>query len=148
MVRPFDVSKFRNSLTKSIQGISVGFDSDPDTWISTGNYTLNHLISGDFERGIPLGRVTMLAGESGSGKSLIASGNIIRNAQKQGIFCVALDSENALHETWLQDLGVDTSDDKLLRINVAMVDDVAKIISDFITNYKKDYQDKIDIYKK
>jgi len=142
MVRPFDVSKFRNSLTKSIQGISVGFDSDPDTWISTGNYTLNHLISGDFERGIPLGRVTMLAGESGSGKSLIASGNIIRNAQKQGIFCVALDSENALHETWLQDLGVDTSDDKLLRINVAMVDDVAKIISDFITNYKKDYQDK------
>ena len=142
MVRPFDVSKFRNSLTKSIQGISVGFDSDPDTWISTGNYTLNHLISGDFEKGIPLGRVTMLAGESGSGKSLIASGNIIRNAQKQGIFCVALDSENALHETWLQDLGVDTSDDKLLRINVAMVDDVAKIISDFITSYKKDYQDK------
>ena len=142
MVRPFDVSKFRNSLTKSIQGISVGFDSDPDTWISTGNYTLNHLISGDFEKGIPLGRVTMLAGESGSGKSLIASGNIIRNAQKQGIFCVALDSENALHETWLQDLGVDTSDDKLLRINVAMVDDVAKIISDFIISYKKDYQDK------
>ena len=48
MVRPFDVSKFRSGLTKSIQGISTGFESDPDTWISTGNYTLNYLISGDF----------------------------------------------------------------------------------------------------
>ena len=37
MVRPFDVSKFRKSITKSIGGISTGFDSDPDTWISTGN---------------------------------------------------------------------------------------------------------------
>ena len=142
MVRPFDVSKFRTSLTKNIQGISVGFESDPNTWVDTGNYTLNYLISGDFDKGIPLGRVTMLAGESGSGKSLIASGNIIRNAQKQGIFCVALDSENALHEDWLQALGVDTSPDKMLRIQVAMVDDVAKIISDFITNYKKDYDGK------
>jgi hypothetical protein len=69
MVRPFDVSKFRSGLTKSIQGISTGFESDPDTWVSTGNYTLNYLISGDFNKGIPLGRVTMFAGESGSGKS-------------------------------------------------------------------------------
>ena len=84
----------------------------------------------------------MLAGESGSGKSLIASGNLIRNAQEQGIFCVALDSENALHEDWLQALGVDTSADKLLRISVAMVDDVAKIISDFISNYAKEYESK------
>ena len=142
MVRPFDVSKFRHSLTKSIQGISVGFESDPNTWVSTGNYTLNYLISGDFDKGIPLGRVTMLAGESGSGKSLIASGNLIKNAQKQGIFCVAIDSENALHEDWLQALGVDTSPEKMLRINCSMVDDVAKIISDFISNYKKDYEGK------
>ena len=99
MVRPFDVSKFRKSITKSIGGISTGFDSDPDTWISTGNYTLNYLISGDFNKGVPLGRVTMLAGESGSGKSLIASGNIIKNAQKKGIFCIVFDSENALDET-------------------------------------------------
>ncbi len=144
MVRPFDVSKFRSSLTKSIQGISTGFESDPDTWISTGNYTLNYLISGDFNKGVPLGRVTMFAGESGSGKSLIASGNLIKSAQSQGIFCVAIDSENALHEDWLQALGVDTSPEKMLRINVSMVDDVAKIISDFISSYKKDYEGKED----
>ena len=139
MVRPFDVSKFRKSITKSIGGISTGFDSDPDTWISTGNYTLNYLISGDFNKGVPLGRVTMLAGESGSGKSLVASGNIIKNAQKQGIFCIVFDSENALDENWLQALEVDTSPEKLMRINVAMIDDVAKTISEFVTNYRNDY---------
>ena len=139
MVRPFDVSKFRKSITKSIGGISTGFDSDPDTWISTGNYTLNYLISGDFNKGVPLGRVTMLAGESGSGKSLIASGNIIKNAQDQGIFCIVFDSENALDENWLQALEVDTSPEKLMRINVAMIDDVAKTISEFVTNYRNDY---------
>ena len=141
MPRAFDVSKFRKSLTKSVPGISSGF-RDPDTWISTGNYVLNKLISGDFHKGIPLGKVTTLAGESGAGKSFIASGNIIRNAQQQGIFVILMDSENALDEKWLKALDVDTSEDKLLKLNVAMIDDVAKIVSDFMKGYKEDYADK------
>ena len=136
--KAFDVSKFRKNLTKSITGMSAGFH-DPTDWISTGNKALNYLVSGDFNKGVPLGRVTMLAGESGSGKSLIASGNIIKNAQKQGIFCIVFDSENALDENWLQALEVDTSPEKLMRINVAMIDDVAKTISEFVTNYRNDY---------
>ena len=68
MQRPFDVSKFRKNITKSIDGISVGFN-DPTDWISTNNYTLNYLISGDFNKGVPLGKVTVFAGESGAGKT-------------------------------------------------------------------------------
>jgi recombination protein RecA len=138
MTKPFDPSRFRKGITKSISGISAGF-SDPDTWVSTGNFTLNYLISGDFHRGIPLGKVVCLAGESGSGKSFIASGSIVKNAQAQGIFVVLLDSENALDEKWLQAVGVDTSEDKLLRIGVSMIDDVAKIVSDFIKEYSDSY---------
>lgn len=138
MTRPFDPSKFRKGITKSISGISAGFH-DPTTWVSTGNYALNYLISGDFQKGIPLGKVVCLAGESGSGKSFIASGNIVRNAQEQGIFVVLLDSENALDEKWLQAVGVDTSEDKLLRIGVSMIDDVAKILSDFVKEYADSY---------
>ena len=52
MAKPLDVSKFPKSITKSVPGLSVGFN-DPDTWISTGNYTLNKLISDDFKKGIP-----------------------------------------------------------------------------------------------
>jgi len=135
MAKPFDLSKFRKSITKSIDGISVGFH-DPDTWISTGNYTLNYLISGAFDKGIPMGKVTVFAGESGAGKSFICSGNLIANAQKQGIYPILIDSENALDEKWLHALGVDTSEDKLLKLNMAMIDDVAKMVSEFVKEYK------------
>ena len=144
MPRAFDVSKFRKSITKSVPGVSSGF-RDPDTWVSTGNYCLNRLISGDFQKGIPLGKVTVLAGESGAGKSFIAAGNVVRNAQEKGIFVVLIDSENALDEKWLHALDVDTSEDKLLKLNVAMIDEVAKIISEFMKDYKAEYADVDDV---
>jgi RecA/RadA recombinase len=134
-MRPFDVTKFRKEITKSIDGLSIGFN-DPTDWISTGNYALNYLISGDFNRGIPLGKVTVFAGESGAGKSYICSGNIVRHAQEQGIFVVLIDTENALDETWLHALGVSTDESKLLKLSMAMVDDVAKTISTFMADYK------------
>ena len=135
MVKPFDVSKFRKDLTKSINGLGVGFN-DPTDWVNTGNYALNYLISGDFHKGVPLGKVTVFAGESGAGKSYFASGNIVRHAQQQGIFVVLIDSENALDEKWLQALGVDTGEDKLLKLSMSMIDDVAKTISTFMNDYK------------
>ena len=135
MAKPFDVSKFRKSITKSIEGISVGFQ-DPTDWISTNNYALNYLISGDFHKGVPLGKVTVFAGESGAGKSFICSGNLIKNAQQEGIYVILVDTENALDEAWLHALGVDTSEDKLLKLNMAMIDDLAKMINDFVKEYK------------
>jgi RecA/RadA recombinase len=134
--KAFDLSKFRKTLTKSIDGLGVGFN-DPTDWISTGNYTLNYLISGDFHKGVPLGKVTVFAGESGAGKSFICSGNLVRNAQQQGIYVILVDTENALDEKWLHDLGVDTSEDKLLKLNMAMIDDVAKTIHEFMKEYKE-----------
>ena len=140
MTKPFDVTKFRKSITKSISGLGIGFN-DPTDWISTGNYALNYLISGDFNRGIPLGKVTVLAGESGSGKSFIASGNIVKEAQKQGIYVILIDTENALDQSWLEALGVDTDEKKLLRLSLSMVDDVAKTVSDFMKGYKDEHAD-------
>jgi RecA/RadA recombinase len=135
MAKAFDLTKFRKTLTKSIEGLGVGFN-DPTDWIGTGNYALNYLISGDFNKGIPLGKVTVFAGESGAGKSYICSGNIVKNAQEQGIYVVLIDSENALDESWLHALGVDTSEEKLLKLNMAMIDDVARTIHEFMKEYK------------
>ena len=133
--KAFDVSKFRKNLTKSITGMSAGFH-DPTDWISTGNKALNYLVSGDFNKGVPLGKVTVFAGESGSGKSYFCAGNIVKEAQKQGIFVVLVDSENALDETWLQALEVDTDEKKLLKLNMSMIDDVAKTVSTFMSDYR------------
>ena len=135
MGKPFDVSKFRKEITKSIEGLSIGYN-DPTDWVSTGNFGLNYLISGDFNKGVPLGKVTVFAGESGSGKSFICSGNLVRHAQQQGIYVVLIDSENALDEKWLHALGVDTNESKLLKLNMAMIDDVGKTISEFMKSYK------------
>ena len=135
MGKPFDISKFRKDITKSIEGLSIGFN-DPTDWISTGNFALNYLVSGDFHKGIPLGKVTVFAGESGAGKSYICSGNLVRHAQQQGIFVVLIDTENALDEDWLKALGVDTDESKLLKLNMAMIDDVAKTITSFMADYK------------
>jgi recombination protein RecA len=137
MTKVFDATKFRKSITKSIQGLGLGFN-DPTDWISTGNYALNYLISGDFNKGIPLGKVSVLAGESGAGKSYIASGNVIKNAQAQGIYVILIDTENALDESWLQALGVDTDEKKLLKLSLSMVDEVAKTISEFMRGYKEE----------
>lgn len=134
-VKSFDPTKFRTQLTKSITGMSSGFN-DPTDWIGTGNFALNYLISGDFHKGVPLGKVSVFAGESGSGKSYVCAGNIVKEAQKQGIFVVLIDSENALDEAWLQALDVDTSEDKILKLNMSMIDDVAKTISVFMADYK------------
>jgi len=135
MAKSFDPSKFRKDLTKSITGMSAGFN-DPTDWVSTGNYALNYLISGDFQRGVPLGKVTVFAGESGAGKSYICSGNIIKDAQDQGIYVVLIDSENALDESWLQALGVKTSEEHMLKLSMSMIDDVAKTMYTFMQDYK------------
>ena len=140
MTKVFDATKFRKNITKAIDGISVGF-TDPTDWISTNNYALNYLISGDFNKGIPMGKVTVFAGESGAGKSFICSGNLVKNAQAQGIYVILIDTENALDEAWLQALGVDTDEKKLLKLSLSMVDDVAKTISEFMKGYREENPD-------
>lgn len=135
MVKSFDPTQFRKKVDKEITGMSTGFN-DPTDWISTGSYALNYLISGDFFKGVPLGKVSTFAGESGSGKSYLCAGSIIRHAQEQGIFVVLIDSENALDQSWLEPLGVDTSEEKMLKLNMAMIDDVSKTIHKFMEDYK------------
>ncbi len=139
-MKAFDPTKFVKDITKSIKGMSVGFN-DPDTWISTGSYALNYRIASRFDGGIPLGKVTVFAGESGAGKSFIVSGNIIREAQKQGVYVFVVDSENALDDKWLGDLGVDTCPSKMTKFNMAMIDDVGKALSEFVKGYRDQYGD-------
>ena len=60
-------------------------------WIDTGSYVLNAIISGSIRGGIPKGRVTMLAGESMTGKSLFVQ-KILAKAQEDGLTAVIFDT--------------------------------------------------------
>jgi hypothetical protein len=87
MTKPYDFSKFRKEITKSIDGLSIGFN-DPTDWISTGNYALNYLISGDFNKGVPLGKVTVFAGESGQAKVTSVPATLSRtHRNKASLLC-------------------------------------------------------------
>lgn len=77
-------------------------------WIDTGSYVLNSIISGSCHGGIPKGRVTMIAGESMTGKSLFVQ-KILANAQKKGLFPVIFDTESAIDPEGATRLGLDIS---------------------------------------
>lgn len=139
-MKPIDLSKFKKNIEKNIDTISVGF-SDPKTFISMGNYALNYRISGDFFKGIGLdGKMTLVAGESGSSKSYLVSGNITKWCQDNGVLPIIIDTENALDESWLKKFGIDT-DGYIMRINASLIDDIAKVMSDFVKEYKTNYRD-------
>jgi hypothetical protein len=266
----FDFSKIRKDRNKRL-GLRGGF-SDPITWIDTGNYALNKMISGHFDRGVPLGAVTVFAGESGclpadatvrvrldagmpvnvtvgglrhlfqrddialeidtpdgwqkiiswwdkgvlpmvvietvnglrsvcahnhlvqrhdsqwvpagdlhrgdiirtidgdklvtlvgtaddqecydfeidhpnhrywgdgisshnSGKSYIVSGNIVRDALAKGIYVVLMDTEDALKQTWMRNLGIDTDHPNLTKEVVSTIDEVADVVREFTKHY-------------
>ena len=77
-------------------------------WIDTGSYVLNAIISGSINGGIPKGRVTVLAGESMTGKSLFVQ-KILAKAQEDGLTPVIFDTENAIDPEGAARLGLDIS---------------------------------------
>jgi recombination protein RecA len=127
---------FKKSIAK-VDTINCGLGGPP-SWISTGNYALNRALSGNFMKGIPLGRITLFAGPSGSGKSFIAS-NCMKSAQDAGFHLLILDSENAIDTEYLEKIGVDTSEEGLTYFQVTTIEDVNKICSEFFSNYIKVY---------
>ena len=66
------------------------------SWISSGDYGLNRLMSGSIYKGIPEGKIVQLAGESSTGKSIVAA-DIVINAIKDGYTKVFyVDSEGGM----------------------------------------------------
>lgn len=76
---------------------------DPDSVISTGYLGLDiSLRTG----GIPKGRMTVIPGEEGSGKTTLAL-SIAAEHTKQGLPVIYFDSENAISDEWVLKFGVD-----------------------------------------
>lgn len=138
--KTIDLSKFKKYVTGKLN-IPLGF-SDPKIWLDTGNYALNRLISGDYNKGVPLGKVTMFAGESGSGKSLLAA-NVMRSAQQRDDkpFILLLDSEGAGDKQWYVNAGVNP-DLNFLRVPVFTVKDCTAVVSGFIKDVVSENPDR------
>jgi RecA/RadA recombinase len=104
-----------------------------DGWIDTGSMVLNALISGKLDGGIPKGRVTLLAGESMTGKSLFVQ-KILARAQRQGLTPVIFDTENSIDPEGATRLGLDVS--KVKYVPSVTIEETRNAIFKFLTNVK------------
>jgi len=133
------LKNLHKSLNKRLKNtdIQVGF-SEPDTWVGTGSFVLNNIISGDFHKGFPLGKSMLIAGDPGAGKSLIAA-SIAKHAQDNGIIPVILDTEAALDTSFLEGVGLDVSEDKLIRMDIVTITDAHKAIAEVLNAVEDAY---------
>ena len=102
-------------------------------WIDTGSYVLNAIVSGSIHGGIPKGRVTMLAGESMTGKSLFVM-KILAAAQKDGLIPVIFDTENAIDPEGAERLGLDVS--KVKYVPCISIEQTRNALFKFLTSIK------------
>ena len=70
------LSKLRKDIEKKYDDVIVDL-AEPKEWLHSGNYVLNHILSGEFGKGYPAGRITQVFGVSGAGKSYLISKSII-----------------------------------------------------------------------
>ena len=116
-------------------GITVAHDlgdSNPTEvkeWIPTGSRWLNSIVCRGKYAGIPIGKISEIAGLSASGKSYMAA-QVAGNAQKMGIDVVYFDSESAVDPEFLANAGCDV--ENLLYIQAQSVEFVLETIEDLI----------------
>ena len=86
-------------------GVEAG---DVDSFIDTGSYVFNALLSGSIHGGLPSNKITALAGESATGKTFFLMGivkNFLDANPKSGV--VYFESESAITKQMVIDRGID-----------------------------------------
>ena len=86
-------------------GVEAG---DVDSFIDTGSYVFNALLSGSIHGGLPANKITALAGESATGKTFFLMGivkNFLDANPKSGV--VYFESESAITKQMVIDRGID-----------------------------------------
>jgi len=98
-------------------------------WIPTGSRWLDSIICKGKMSGIPVGKVSELAGLTSTGKSYMAA-QIAANAQKMNKIVVYFDSESAIDPDFLERSGCDLS--RLMYIQASSVEFVLETIEDLL----------------
>jgi RecA/RadA recombinase len=95
---------------------------ETETYVDTGSYIFNALVSGSIFGGVSGNKITAIAGESSTGKtffSLAVVKNFLDN-HPDG-YCLYFDTEAAITKSLLESRGIDTS--RLVVVNVVTVEE-------------------------
>ncbi len=100
-------------------------------WIPTGSRWLDSIICKGKRAGIPVGKVTEIAGLESTGKSYMAC-QIASNAQKMGKLVVYFDSESAIDPAFLERAGCDLDPEKLIYVQADSVEFVLETMEEIL----------------
>ena len=109
--------------------------SNVTEWIDTGCLVLNSIVSGSIYGGVPKGRITIFAGDSGCGKTFILN-KILANAQRKGMIPVIFDTEIAVENEGAENVGLDTSNVKYVPVDT--VENCRNQIMTFLDEVEKE----------
>lgn len=127
-------SDMRNVINKK-HGQNIAYDLTQENptevtgWIPTGSRWLDAIVCRGKYAGIPIGKITEIAGLESTGKSFLAA-QIAANAQGQGINVVYFDSESAIDPKFLENAGCNL--ETLIYIQAESVEFVLETIEEFI----------------
>jgi RecA/RadA recombinase len=116
---------FLKEIVKEVGGEYTKLASDIDeteTYVDTGSYIFNALVSGSIFGGVSGNKITAIAGESSTGKtffSLAVVKNFLDN-NPDG-YCLYFDTEAAITKSLLESRGIDTS--RLVVVNVVTIEE-------------------------
>jgi recombination protein RecA len=128
------IDDMRNLINKKA-GVQVAHNLNKENptevtdWIPTGSRWLDSIICRGRLAGIPVGKVTEIAGLEATGKSYMAA-QVAANAQKMGIDVVYFDSESAIDPTFLERAGCDVN--TILYVQAQSVEFVLETIEELL----------------
>jgi len=128
-----DLSSLLSKSHKGFKGYNLNENNPTDVkdWIPTGSRWLDASICKGRLAGIPVGKITEIAGESGVGKSYMAM-QIAINAQKKDYNVIYFDSEMAIDSVFLEKAGCDL--DNFLYVPAKSVENVLETIETIMAN--------------
>ena len=115
-------------------GVAAG---DTSSFVDTGSYIFNAVVSGSLFGGIPSNKVTALAGESSTGKTFFALSvvrNFLNNYDNGGV--IYFESESALSREIVESRGIDSK--RMVIFPVATIEEFRTQATRIVDKYLKE----------
>ena len=120
--------------SKVSDGVAAG---DTSSFVDTGSYIFNAVVSGSLFGGIPSNKVTALAGESSTGKTFFALSvvrNFLTNNSDGGV--IYFESESALSKDIIESRGIDSK--RMVIFPVATIEEFRTQATRIVEKYMKE----------
>jgi len=120
------------------EGVAAG---DITSYVDTGSYIFNALVSGSLFGGLPSNKVTALAGESSTGKTFFALSvvrNFLRDNPTGGV--IYFESESAISREMIEERGIDSK--RMIMMPVATIEEFRTQACRILDKYMKEPKDE------